>query len=86
MPGGRTAAQAISGQDPVKAHTATITIDYPLDESIFPPEITPPTFIWRETAENATRWQIDITFADGAPEMHFQSGGIWRSPPGDWRD
>ena len=28
-----------------------ITIDYPLDGSIFPPEITPPTFIWRDAAE-----------------------------------
>ena len=26
---------------------ASITIDYPADKSIFPPEITPPTFLWR---------------------------------------
>ena len=30
---------------------ATATIDYPLNGSIFPPEITPPTFIWRDAAE-----------------------------------
>ncbi|MGO9272595.1 MAG: tetratricopeptide repeat protein [Terriglobia bacterium] len=75
MLGARTAAQAGSGQEPVAAHLATITIDYPLDGSIFPPEITPPTFIWHDTAENATRWRIDIAFADGAAEMHFQSAG-----------
>src|SRR5208282_3970564 len=26
-------------------------------------------------AESATRWRIDIAFADGSPEMHFQSAG-----------
>jgi tetratricopeptide (TPR) repeat protein len=54
---------------------ASITIDYPLDGSIFPPEITPPTFIWRDAAQNATRWRIDIAFADGSARMHLQSAG-----------
>src|ERR1700677_1661758 len=27
---------------------AALTIDYPQDGSIFPQEITPPTFIWRD--------------------------------------
>ena len=59
----------------VPAHLQSITIDYPLDESIFPPEITPPTFIWRDTAENATRWRIDIAFSDGSAGIHAQSAG-----------
>ena len=75
MLGERAAAQPKSGQDASAAHLASITIDYPLDGSIFPPEITPPTFIWRDAAENATRWRIDIAFADGSAEMHFQSAG-----------
>src|SRR5208283_1186706 len=52
-----------------------ITMDYPLNGSIFPPEITPPTFIWRDATVDATRWRIDIAFADGSPEMHLQSAG-----------
>ncbi len=67
--------QVKSEQDALAAHLATITIDYPLDGSIFPPEITPPTFIWRDAADNATRWRIDIAFADGSAEMHLQSAG-----------
>ena len=69
------AAQAKGLPRPVAAHPASITIDYPLDGSIFPPEITPPTFIWRDAAANATRWRIDIAFADGSAGMHVQSAG-----------
>jgi tetratricopeptide (TPR) repeat protein len=54
---------------------ASITIDYPMEGSIFPPEITPPTFIWRDDAENASHWRIDITFGDGTGRMHVQSAG-----------
>jgi Flp pilus assembly protein TadD len=53
---------------------ATITIDYPLNGSIFPPEITPPTFLWRDTAE-ANHWRIEIKFADGSTAMRFDSVG-----------
>ena len=68
-------AQAQGGQGTVAAHLAEITIDYPQDGSIFPPEITAPTFIWRDPTEGVTHWQIDIAFADGLPGMHFQSAG-----------
>jgi len=47
-------------------HLAAITVDYPADGSVFPPEITPPTFLWRDTGASATSWAIDITFPDGA--------------------
>ena len=32
-------------------HPTSLTIDYPLNGSVFPPEITPPTFLWRDPAE-----------------------------------
>jgi Tfp pilus assembly protein PilF len=53
---------------------ATTTIDYPLNGSIFPPEITPPTFLWRDAAQ-ASHWRIEIKFADGSPAMRFDSAG-----------
>jgi len=73
--GERAAAQPKRGPAPSAAHRQAITIDYPLDESIFPPEITPPTFMWRDAAENATRWRIDIAFGDGSAAMHVPSAG-----------
>jgi tetratricopeptide (TPR) repeat protein len=54
---------------------ASITIDYPEDQSIFPPEITPPTFIWRDGEKAATTWQIDISFADGSAGIRATARG-----------
>ena len=50
-----------------------ISVDYPEDGSIFPPGITPPTFLWRDGL--ASYWNIDIQFADGAPPIHAVSKG-----------
>ena len=58
-----------------KSSSGAITIDYPEDGSIFPPEITPPTFIWRDDNAAAKAWRIDVTFADGAKSVHAQSLG-----------
>ncbi len=41
---------------------AEVTIDYPLDKSIFPPEIVSPTFLWHDKAEKADAWLIDVAF------------------------
>jgi tetratricopeptide (TPR) repeat protein len=54
---------------------AAIRIDYPEDGSIFPPEITPPTFLWRDAAKAITEWRITISFADGSPAIHVASRG-----------
>ena len=40
----------------------SISIDYPLNASIFPPDIAAPTFQWRDPAPNAGSWQIDVSF------------------------
>ena len=54
---------------------AAITVDYPEEGSIFPPEITPPTFLWRDAAESASMWTIDVAFTDGSAEIHVKSAG-----------
>jgi hypothetical protein len=51
----------------------SISIDYPEDGSIFPPGITPPTFLWRDAA--GTSWSIDIEFPGKAPAIHAESKG-----------
>jgi len=45
---------------------AVLTIDYPLDESIFPPEFVPPTFLWHDGAGASDTWLVTIEFAEGA--------------------
>lgn len=50
-----------------------ISIDYPEDGSIFPPGITPPTFLWRDAA--AVSWHIDVAFGDKAASIHVLAKG-----------
>jgi len=54
---------------------SAITVDYPLNGSIFPPDMEAPTFEWRDAAENAAGWQIEIAFGDGAPALRVTSKG-----------
>ena len=54
---------------------ATITIDYPAEGAIFPPEITPPVFEWQDSSPNATFWLIDVHFAGHAHPIQARSRG-----------
>ena len=54
---------------------AAIAIDYPADGSIFPPEITPPTFLWHDSAKDAASWRIDVSFGAGAAPIRAISRG-----------
>ncbi len=60
---------------PALQQPGTITIDYPEDGSIFPPEITAPTFLWRDASGTARRWRIDVAFGDGSAAIHAESRG-----------
>ena len=79
VPFDRGASAAVEGQEYAQAWekeqpaSAGISIDYPEDGSIFPPGITPPTFIWRDAA--ATSWRINISFANKAPALQFRTNG-----------
>jgi hypothetical protein len=64
------------GQDTAAKPTRAlwkISIDYPEDGSIFPPGITPPTFLWRDAA--GISWSIDIAFAGKAAPLHATTKG-----------
>ena len=56
-----------------KAVLWPLSIDYPLDGSIFPPGITPPTFIWRDASANS--WQIEFVFADNSAPVQVETSG-----------
>src|SRR5579862_8434166 len=53
----------------------SITIDYPESDSIFPPDIMAPTFLWREAESSARTWRIDVSFTDGSEPLHVNSNG-----------
>ena len=60
---------------PAAGPSAKITIDYPLEGSVFPPEITPPTFLWRDASETANRWVVEVSFADHSNEIRVETPG-----------
>ena len=73
------ASQTARGSSPSSTQNgmklAAITVDYPEDGSIFPPEITRPTFLWRDASIAATTWVVDITFSDGSASIQTRSAG-----------
>jgi Flp pilus assembly protein TadD len=72
-----TAPYVLPANDPVQAANAPakLAIDYPADGSVFPPEITPPTFLWHEDTEAATRWVIEVRFADHSAPLRVDAAG-----------
>jgi len=58
-----------------KDETERILIDYPLNGSVFPPDMEAPTFLWRDSATDANAWRIDVAFANGSAALHVDAKG-----------
>jgi Flp pilus assembly protein TadD len=53
-----------------------ITVDYPLEGSVFPPEFAPPTFLWHDASPRARAWAVDVSFGEGtAASLHATARG-----------
>jgi len=52
-----------------------LNIDAPLSGTIYPPEIIPPQFQWRDDNPSATIWRIEIVFGDGSRSIRLWSKG-----------
>jgi hypothetical protein len=52
-----------------------ITIDYPSEGSVFPPDFAPPAFVWRDATRGVTRWRIEVSFPDGAAPVRVRTAG-----------
>ncbi|HET8548793.1 MAG TPA: tetratricopeptide repeat protein [Bryobacteraceae bacterium] len=57
------------------AAPAAIMIDYPAQGSIFPPDLAPPTFLWRDPIDRSTVWTIEVNFGDAAAPLRISSRG-----------
>jgi tetratricopeptide (TPR) repeat protein len=64
----------IHGAKPAEP-VSPITIDYPEEGSVFPRDIIPPTFLWRDTSPTATSWLIEVVFAQKGPHLKVWSTG-----------
>lgn len=64
-----------------------ITIEYPLNETLFPPEIIPPVFRWKDYVPASRAWLVGIELTDGKPHMYFLTRRQqWAPRPEDWEN
>ncbi len=63
-----------------------LSVEYPLDGTVFPPELPPPEFRWRCRRQDVQRWIVRVAFSDGGAEMRFETRRRrWRPDAEDWR-
>jgi len=71
---------AVISTSPSKVTAATadpskIKVDYPLEGSVFPPEITPPTVLWHDPSQSATHWVIQVSTKGHPGQIRVDSPG-----------
>jgi len=65
----------------------SLTIRYPLNGTLFPPEIVPPTFHWEDANSTSDTWLITIKFQDDNRRMNFLVQETqWKPEPAQWED
>lgn len=68
-------AAAVARLWPVQSHSQ-ITVDYPREGALFPPDFAPPTLEWRDASQHAEVWTIDVGPGSGsAASLHVTSRG-----------
>jgi Flp pilus assembly protein TadD len=70
-------AGRFSNKDRTAAASALekINLDYPLEGSVFPPEITAPTILWHDATDTAKHWVVEVSFADRSEGIRVQVAG-----------
>ena len=72
--------------------TGLLEITYHLDETLFPPDIVAPTFLWNDETEGVASWLVMLRFglANDEPEdgiLRFASQEPrWRPSEADWEE
>ena len=62
-----------------------VTITYPLDGALFPPEIAAPTFHWTDSRDGADAWLIAVRFGDGGADLtSVSSARQWTPSEPQW--
>ncbi|KKM20891.1 hypothetical protein LCGC14_1640920 [marine sediment metagenome] len=55
--------------------TGKITVDYPLEGSLFPPDMVAPTFLWHDPDGAVTAWLIDVAFQGHPKHVYAVTSG-----------
>ncbi len=64
-----------------------LEITYPLDETLFPPEIVAPTFVWSDETEGVARWEVLLRFDPASEVLRFPAAEPrWRPSEESWAE
>ena len=70
-----------------RAAYSGLTISYPENDTLFPPEIAPPIFRWDDDAPESDTWLITIKFQDNNERLNFLTQAQqWAPNVKDWKN
>ena len=81
-PRGSLAEQILAAYDPGREYSG-VNFIYPLDGSVFPPDLMPPTVRWRDRHPAANCWLLTIAFSDGGSRLDCLSPAPQWTPSDD---
>ncbi len=82
---GRDPAPLLS--EPPAEVSGTLDIRYPLDQTLFPPEIVAPTFVWSDDTRGVEQWRVALQFGGGEDPLEFAASETsWRPSESDWAE
>jgi tetratricopeptide (TPR) repeat protein len=69
------AASAMPGPAEDAGPLAKITVDYPRNGSVFPPEIVAPVIRWRDANAQAKSWRVEVSFSGSGRRLIQKTDG-----------
>jgi len=57
-----------------QAVTTGVTVDYPAEGTVFPPDIVPPTLRWHDAVKDVNSWKISVRRQGGGAHAFLQYG------------
>ncbi|MEP1470549.1 MAG: tetratricopeptide repeat protein [Halieaceae bacterium] len=82
--------QQETNKGPIKfpsAASGQLEITYPRDETLFPPDIVAPTFLWQDETKGVDQWRILMDFGGEQGILRFQATEpSWRPSEADWSE
>ena len=71
--------------DQTVPRASTLTITYPYEGTLFPNDITAPTFIWNDTNTRVHSWIVHVAFTDGkSPLTSIVTEPSWTPDKSTW--
>jgi tetratricopeptide (TPR) repeat protein len=81
----RESVEQVAASYREQAQYQEFSLQSPLQEAVFPPEIAPCTFAWRDPSTDANAWLLQFEFGDSGSPLRFLSReGAWTPAPADW--